>query len=119
MLTDKEKYRYSRHLLLDKVGESGQEKLKASKVLVIGAGGLGCPVLQYLTAAGVGTIGIIDFDKVDETNLQRQMLFTMNDTGKNKAEVAKERLEQLNPFVKFDVYAEKLTPKNALQIFKN
>jgi len=64
MLTDKEKYRYSRHLLLDKVGESGQEKLKASKVLVIGAGGLGCPVLQYLTAAGVGTIGIIDFDNV-------------------------------------------------------
>lgn len=119
MLTDKEKYRYSRHLLLDKVGEQGQEKLKAAKVLVIGAGGLGCPVLQYLTAAGVGTIGVIDFDVVDETNLQRQILFTTNDIGKNKAQTAKERLEQLNPFVKFEVFAEKLTPKNALSIFKN
>jgi adenylyltransferase/sulfurtransferase len=119
MLTDKEKYRYSRHLLLDKVGEVGQEKLKAAKVLVIGAGGLGCPVLQYLTAAGVGTIGIIDFDVVDETNLQRQILFTTNDIGKNKAIVAKERLEQLNPYVKFEVYPEKVTSKNALEIFKH
>lgn len=119
MLNDKEKYRYSRHLLLDKVGERGQQKLKAAKVLVIGAGGLGCPVLQYLTAAGVGTIGIIDFDKVDETNLQRQILFTINDIGKNKAIAAKERLEQFNQFVKFDVYAEKLTAKNALSIFKH
>ena len=119
MLNDKEKYRYSRHILLDKVGEVGQEKLKAAKVLVIGAGGLGCPVLQYLTAAGVGTIGIIDFDVVDETNLQRQILFTINDIGKNKAIVAKERLEQLNPFVKFEVYPKKLTPKNALEIFKH
>lgn len=118
-LTDKEKYRYSRHLLLDKVGEVGQEKLKAGKVLVIGAGGLGCPVLQYLTAAGVGTIGIIDFDVVDETNLQRQILFTVNDIGKNKAITAKERLEQLNPFVKFEVYPQKLTSKNALEIFKH
>lgn len=119
MLDDKEKYRYSRHLLLDKVGERGQQKLKAAKVLVIGAGGLGCPVLQYLTAAGVGTIGIIDFDKVDETNLQRQILFTINDIGKNKAIAAKERLKQLNPFVQFDVFAEKLTVKNALSIFKH
>ena len=119
MLDDKEKYRYSRHLLLDKVGERGQQKLKAAKVLVIGAGGLGCPVLQYLTAAGVGTIGIIDFDKVDETNLQRQILFSINDIGKNKAIAAKERLEQLNQFVKFEVYVEKLTSKNALSIFNN
>ncbi|MGE0561858.1 MAG: molybdopterin-synthase adenylyltransferase MoeB [Flavobacteriales bacterium] len=119
MLNDKEKYRYSRHLLLDKVGEVGQEKLKSAKVLVIGAGGLGCPVLQYLTAAGVGTIGIIDFDNVDETNLQRQILFTIHDIGKNKALAAKERLEQLNPFVLFNIYTEKLTPKNAIQIFKN
>ena len=119
MLNDKEKYRYSRHLLLDKVGERGQQKLKTAKVLVIGAGGLGCPVLQYLTAAGVGTIGIIDFDKVDETNLQRQILFAIIDIGKNKAIAAKERLEQLNPFVQFEVFAEKLTAKNALSIFKN
>lgn len=119
MLTDKEKNRYSRHILLDKVGLTGQQKLKVAKVLVIGAGGLGCPVLQYLTAAGVGTIGIIDFDVVDESNLQRQILFTINDIGKNKAITAKERLEQLNPYVKFEVYPEKLTPKNALEIFKH
>ncbi|MBL4592458.1 MAG: ThiF family adenylyltransferase, partial [Flavobacteriales bacterium] len=92
-LTDIERNRYSRHILLDKVGLVGQEDLKGSKVLVIGAGGLGCPVLQYLTAAGVGTIGIIDFDTVDETNLQRQILFTVNDIGRNKAEVAESRLK--------------------------
>ncbi len=118
MLSDKEKYRYSRHLLLDKVGEVGQEKLKAAKVLVIGAGGLGCPVLQYLTAVGVGTIGIIDFDTVDETNLQRQVLFTKEDIGKNKALIAATRLNQLNEFVNFDIYAEKLTNSNALGLFK-
>lgn len=117
MLTEKEKYRYSRHLLLDKVGEQGQEKLKAAKVLVIGAGGLGCPVLQYLTAAGVGTIGIIDFDKVDETNLQRQVLFSVSDVGMNKALAAKNRLEQLNPFVNFNIFQEKLTTSNALGLF--
>jgi adenylyltransferase/sulfurtransferase len=117
-LTDQEKNRYSRHLLLEKVGVEGQEKLKAAKVLVIGAGGLGCPVLQYLTAAGVGTIGIIDFDRVDATNLQRQILFTVADIGKNKALTAKNRLTQLNPHVKFDVYPEKLTTKNALELFE-
>jgi len=125
-LTDIEKNRYSRHILLDKVGLDGQEKLKGAKVLVIGAGGLGCPVLQYLTAAGVGTIGVIDYDIVDEsnlqrqilfTNLQRQILFTINDIGKNKAEVAVERLAQLNPHVGFNVYAEKLTTINALDLF--
>ncbi|MGB0888311.1 MAG: molybdopterin-synthase adenylyltransferase MoeB [Vicingaceae bacterium] len=117
-LTDKEKNRYSRHLHLDKVGLLGQEKLKAAKVLVIGAGGLGCPVLQYLTAAGVGTIGIIDFDRVDATNLQRQILFTVHDIGDNKAISAKNRLTLLNPHTKFDVYPEKLTTKNALELFK-
>ena len=117
MLTDKEKYRYSRHISLDKVGMEGQEKLKAAKVLVIGAGGLGCPVLQYLTAAGVGTLGIIDFDHVDETNLQRQILFITSDIGTNKAEAAKNRLEQLNPYVHFNVYPEKLTTQNAINLF--
>lgn len=117
-LTDKEKNRYSRHLLLDKVGERGQEKLKAAKVLVIGAGGLGCPVLQYLTAAGVGTIGIIDFDVVDESNLQRQVLFSVSDVGINKAIAAKNRLEQLNQYVNFNVYQEKLTTQNALNLFE-
>jgi adenylyltransferase/sulfurtransferase len=95
----------------------GQEKLKSAKVLVVGAGGLGCPVLQYLTAAGVGTIGIIDFDEVDETNLQRQVLFTINDIGTNKAIAAEQRLKQLNPNVNFNVYTDKLTPQNALSIF--
>ncbi len=116
-LTENEKYRYSRHLLLDKVGEQGQEKLKAAKVLVIGAGGLGCPVLQYLTAAGIGTIGIIDFDEVDETNLQRQVLFSVSDVGTNKALAAKNRLEQLNQFVQFNIFQEKLTTQNALDLF--
>lgn len=118
-LTDQEKNRYSRHILLDKVGMEGQEKLKSAKVLVIGAGGLGCPVLQYLTAAGVGNIGIIDFDNVDETNLQRQILFTVDDVGTNKAIAAENRLAQLNPLVNFDVYAEKLTTKNALELFSS
>lgn len=118
-LTNSEKHRYSRHLSLDKVGLSGQEKLKAAKVLVIGAGGLGCPVLQYLTAAGVGTIGIIDFDSVDETNLQRQILFTTADIGINKAVAAEQRLKQLNPFVEFNVHSEKLTNHNALELFSN
>lgn len=119
MLNEKEKYRYSRHLLLDNVGLQGQEKLKSAKVLVIGAGGLGCPVLQYLTAAGVGTIGIIDFDTVDETNLQRQILFTTNDIGKNKATAAKEHLELLNPFVTIQSYTERLTNQNALELFQD
>jgi adenylyltransferase/sulfurtransferase len=117
-LTAQEKNRYSRHLLLDKVGECGQEKLKAAKVLVIGAGGLGCPVLQYLAAAGVGTIGIIDFDVVDESNLQRQVLFSVSDIGTNKAIAAKNRLEQLNQYVNFNVYQEKLSTQNALNLFE-
>ena len=116
-LNDQEKNRYSRHILLDKVGLEGQEKLKAAKVLVIGAGGLGCPVLQYLAAAGVGTIGIIDFDNVDETNLQRQILFTVSDVGTNKAVAAERRLKQLNPYINFNVYPEKLTTENALELF--
>lgn len=118
MLNDNEKNRYSRHILLNEVGLVGQQKLKAAKVMVIGAGGLGCPVLQYLTAAGVGTIGVIDFDVVDETNLQRQILFTVNDIGKNKAIAAKERLELLNPYITINTYPEKLTTQNALGLFK-
>jgi adenylyltransferase/sulfurtransferase len=118
MLTSEENKRYSRHLLLDQVGVSGQLKLKQAKVLVIGAGGLGCPVLQYLTAAGVGTIGIVDFDVVDLSNLQRQILFTTEDVGKKKATTAAKRLSQLNPLVQFTVFPEKLTPQNALTIFE-
>ncbi len=114
-----ENKQYSRHLILDEIGVIGQEKLKASKVLVIGAGGLGCPILQYLTAAGVGNIGIIDNDTVDQTNLQRQILYTHKDIGKFKAEVAANRLAELNPFVNFKVYVEKLTTQNALNLFSN
>ncbi|MDH7446051.1 HesA/MoeB/ThiF family protein [Aquimarina sp. 2201CG14-23] len=118
MLSKKENIQYSRHILLDEIGIVGQEKLKSAKVLVIGAGGLGCPVLQYLTAAGIGTIGIIDDDQVDQTNLQRQILYTIDDIGKSKAKVASERLSKLNPFVFFKVYEEKLDVDNALDIFQ-
>lgn len=109
--------RYNRHLILDQVGLAGQEKLKNAAVLVIGAGGLGCPALQYLTAAGVGRIGIIDFDTVDISNLQRQILYRSNDVGLNKAEAAAKNLAELNPFVKFESFPEKLTTSNALDIF--
>lgn len=117
MLNDNEKRRYSRHLLLSEIGISGQEKLKKSKVLVIGAGGLGCPVLQYLAAAGVGNIGIIDFDVVDESNLQRQIIYTTHDLGKNKAIAAKERLVALNPLIQITAHDYQLTNKNALSLF--
>ena len=116
MLSPKEIQRYSRQTILPGFNQSGQEKLKAAKVLVIGAGGLGCPVLQYLTAAGVGRIGIVDGDVVDVTNLHRQVLYNENDLGKNKAIQAAEKLALINPFVKTDVYAEYLSNDNALEI---
>src|SRR5436190_16230921 len=97
MFSSDELKRYNRHIILPEIGMVGQQKLKAAKVLVIGAGGLGCPVLQYLTAAGVGTIGIVDFDTVDESNLQRQILFSTANIGKPKAEVAVEKLSLQNP----------------------
>lgn len=118
MLNSEELKQYNRHLILDKIGEEGQLKLKRSKVLVIGAGGLGCPILQYLTAAGVGTIGIIDHDIVDQSNLQRQILYTIDDIGKSKAETAKNRLLRLNPFIEFNVYKERLTNENAFYLFQ-
>lgn len=118
-LSEKEKKQYSRHLILDKIGEAGQLKLKQAKVLVIGAGGLGCPVLQYLTAAGVGTIGIIDHDVIDQSNLQRQILYTINDVGLYKAKTAAKRLSKLNPFVNFNIYNTKLTQENAIALFNN
>ena len=117
-LTNEEQKQYNRHLILDKIGEKGQLKLKLAKVLVIGAGGLGCPVLQYLTAAGIGTIGIIDDDIVDQSNLQRQILYTIDDVGLSKAETAAKRLSKLNPFVNFNVYKEKLINTNAISLFE-
>ncbi len=111
--------RYSRHLIIPEFNIEGQRKLKAAKVLVVGTGGLGSPLLLYLTAAGVGNIGILDFDVVDDSNLQRQVLFTVDDVGKPKAEAAKARLQKLNPHVNFTVHNEMLTSHNALDIVKN
>ena len=118
-LSTAEKLRYNRHLILNNVGIEGQTKLKAAKVLVIGAGGLGCPILQYLTAAGVGTIGIVDFDVVDESNLQRQILFNSADIGQPKAQAARAHLAAQNPHVQFEVFETKLTAANALAIFES
>lgn len=118
MLNDKEKERYSRHILLPEIGIEGQEKLKQAKVLVIGAGGLGCPVLQYLTAAGVGEIGIVDFDIIEESNLQRQVLYSIEDIGKQKALTAQEKLSQQNTYVQLRTHIHRITNKNALEIIQ-
>lgn len=117
MLNKEEIARYSRHLLLPEIGMAGQEKIKNAKILIIGAGGLGCPALQYLTAIGIGVIGIIDFDKVDESNLQRQILYSTDDIGKLKTEAAVSKLYKQNPFVKINSYPVRLTNKNALKFF--
>ncbi|WP_029034751.1 HesA/MoeB/ThiF family protein [Salinimicrobium terrae] len=117
MLTEKEKQRYLRHILLDEIGEAGQLKLKQAKVLVIGAGGLGCPVLQYLAAAGVGKIGIIDDDLVESSNLQRQILFSEKNVGEPKVIAAKNRLQEMNSLIEIVAYNERLTAKNAYDLF--
>lgn len=111
-----ERKRYSRQIILSEMGLSGQEKLKAAKVLIIGAGGLGCPVLQYLTAAGVGTIGVVDDDTVDITNLHRQILYIAADVGKGKAETAVAKLSAMNPFVNLIAIPVRLDEKNAAEI---
>ena len=108
--------RYNRQTMLPEIGDAGQEKLKNAKVLVIGAGGLGCPVLQYIVTAGVGTIGIVDFDIVEIHNLHRQILYTEKHLGHSKAIIAKSVLESLNPLIKIDDFQEKLTSDNAIQI---
>ncbi|HHT8813321.1 Molybdopterin and thiamine biosynthesis protein [Flavobacterium psychrophilum] len=110
--------RYNRQTMLPEIGDSGQEKLKKAKVLVIGAGGLGCPVLQYISTAGVGTIGIVDFDKIEMHNLHRQILYTEKQVGLSKALTAKERLEKLNPLIDIIAFDEKLTFENATQIIQ-
>jgi adenylyltransferase/sulfurtransferase len=116
-LSKEDLVRYSRHLLLSEIGQEGQEKLKSSKVLVIGAGGLGCPVLQYLAAAGVGKIGVIDLDVLEESNLQRQILYTVDDIGTNKALAAQKRLLALNPLLEVVAYPYALDTSNALELF--
>jgi molybdopterin/thiamine biosynthesis adenylyltransferase len=108
--------RYNRQTMLPEIGDEGQEKLKKAKVLVIGAGGLGCPILQYIATAGVGTIGIVDFDKIEIHNLHRQILYTENQVGKSKAASAKTTLEALNPLNTVVAFEEKLTSENAIQI---
>lgn len=116
----KEEYkRYSRHLIIPEFGLEGQRRLKESRVLVVGAGGLGSPLLQYLAAAGVGTIGIVDFDVVEDSNLQRQVLFGVNDVGKPKADAARERLLQLNPYIEIQIYRERISSENALEIIRD
>nr|WP_155998598.1 adenylyltransferase/sulfurtransferase MoeZ [Streptomonospora sp. PA3] len=116
-LTVDEVRRYSRHLIIPDVGMDGQKRLKNAKVLVVGAGGLGSPALLYLAAAGVGTLGIIDFDEVDESNLQRQVIHGQSDIGKPKAESARESIEDINPYVKVNLHKERLDSDNALEIF--
>ena len=110
--------RYNRQTILPEIGEEGQDKLKKSKVLVIGAGGLGCPILQYMTTAGVGTIGIVDFDTIEIHNLHRQILYTENEIGKSKAITAKSVLERLNPLINVEVFEEKLTSENATKLIQ-
>ena len=110
--------RYDRHIIIPDFGLAAQQKLKAAKVLVIGSGGLGSPLLLYLAAAGVGTIGIVDFDVVDDSNLQRQVLFGKNDVVRAKARAAKSRLQALNPHIKIQLHNTRLTSENALQIVK-
>ncbi len=119
MLSNEEALRYSRQIRLDEIGVEGQEKLQGAKVLVIGAGGLGCPVLQYLSAAGVGTIGVVDFDVVSATNLHRQVLFSQADVGKEKVACAIDVLSKQNPFVKFVPHTKGINNNNALEIIKD
>ncbi len=116
-LSREEVNRYSRHLLIPNVGMEGQRRIKNAKVLVIGAGGLGSPTLLYLAAAGVGTLGIIDFDRVDESNLQRQIIHTVDSIGELKVESAKRAIHQLNPHIKVETYTDRLEPDMAVELF--
>ena len=118
-LTGDEMARYSRHLLIPDINHIGQQRISNAKVLCIGAGGLGSPTIMYLAAAGVGEIGIVDFDCVDISNLQRQIIHNQSDIGKNKAKSAKEKVLQLNPGIKVKTYETRLDTTNALEIFDN
>ncbi|GAA4888991.1 adenylyltransferase/sulfurtransferase MoeZ [Saccharopolyspora cebuensis] len=118
-LTKEEVARYSRHLIIPDVGMDGQKRLKNAKVLVVGAGGLGSPALLYLAAAGVGTLGIVEFDEVDESNLHRQVIHGQSDLGRSKAESAKESVAEVNPYVQVNLHQTHLTSENALDIFRD
>ncbi len=118
-LTPPEISRYARHLAIPDFGIDAQEKLKDARVLVVGAGGLGSPLLLYLAAAGVGTIGIVDDDRVDLTNLQRQVLYTTDDLGQSKVVLAQQKISRINPHIQVNIYPERLTRYNAEQIIQN
>lgn len=118
-LTVDEVRRYSRHLIIPDVGVEGQKRLKNARVLVIGGGGLGSPALMYLAAAGVGTLGVVDFDTVDESNLQRQVIHGQSDVGTSKGESARESVHEINPHVEFRAHEESLDSSNALRIFSD
>src|SRR5712675_1766694 len=117
-LSNDEILRYSRHLIMPEVGMEGQQKLKAAKVLCIGAGGLGSPLALYLTAAGVGTLGMVDFDVVDYTNLQRQIIHTTADVGRKKLDSAAEKLKAINPYINLRTFDTRLSSANALELFR-
>jgi molybdopterin/thiamine biosynthesis adenylyltransferase/rhodanese-related sulfurtransferase len=118
-LSPDELRRYGRHLVLSQVGTTGQQKLKNARVLLVGAGGLGSPAALYLAAAGIGTLGLVDFDVVDETNLQRQVLHGTKDIGRPKLDSASDRIRDINPFVHVERFDTALTSQNALEIAKN
>ena len=118
-LTKEEVERYSRHLIIPDVGMAGQKRLKNAKVLVVGAGGLGSPALLYLAAAGVGTLGIVEFDVVDESNLQRQVIHGHSDVGRPKAESARDSIREVNPFVEVRLHETRLDSSNVLDIFRD
>jgi len=118
-LSPREIRRYSKQIMIPEIGIKGQEMLKQAKVLVVGAGGLGCPVLQYLTVAGVGKISVIEYDMVDESNLQRQVLYGSSDVGKLKSIIAKNRLEHLNSLCEFGIINIRLNASNALNVLKD
>ena len=118
-LSKEEILRYSRHLIMPEVGMEGQLKLKNAKVLLIGTGGLGAPLGLYLAAAGVGKLGLVDFDVVDFTNLQRQVTFGTSDVGKPKSQAARARLSNLNPDIQIESIETQLTSANALELFKD
>ncbi len=118
-LSNDEILRYSRHLIMPEVGMEGQKKLKAARVLCVGAGGLGSPLALYLGAAGVGTLGIVDFDVVDYTNLQRQIIHSTADVGRKKLDSAADKLKAINPFLNIKKFDTRLSSDNALEIFKD
>jgi molybdopterin/thiamine biosynthesis adenylyltransferase len=119
LLSPREIRRYKKQIMIPEIGIEGQEKLKKASVVVIGAGGLGCPALQYLAAAGIGKLALVEFDMVDEVNLQRQLLYGSNDVGKLKSIIARDRLEHLNSIVETEIFNLRLDATNSLRILKD